>query len=140
MIGNAVVVGAVVVGAAAGWSAGWLARRLLARLRRGVVLRRPWCEAVVAVSWGAVCLGWAGGALPAARVPVLLGLGWLGAAVAAVDLRHRRIPDALTLPALPVALLCALPLGADGAVRALGGAALAAGAHAAVHLASRRAL
>ncbi len=142
MAGSALV--AVVAGGAGvvlGAGAGSAARRLLARLGRGVVLRGPWCEAVVAVVWAGAGLAWGSGRLPGPWVPALLGLGWLGAAVAAVDLRHRRIPDALTVPALPVALLCVLPLGADAVGRALGGAGLAAVAHAAVHLLlGRRAL
>jgi leader peptidase (prepilin peptidase)/N-methyltransferase len=130
---------AVLVGAA-GALAGRVARWLLARMARGVVMRRPWCEAVVAVAWAAVGVGWAEGWVAGPWVPALLGLGWLGAAVAAVDLRHHRIPDALTLPALPAALLCVLPLGADAVGRAVGGAALAVAAHAAVHLLRRAAL
>lgn len=137
------VVGVVLAGGAgvvAGAVAGWGARLLLARLARGVVLRGPWCESALAVLWGAIGLGWACGTVPGPWTPALLGLAWLGVAVAAVDLRHRRIPDALTLPASPLALLCTLPLGGDAPVRAAGGAVLAAAAHAAIHLLSRRAL
>jgi leader peptidase (prepilin peptidase)/N-methyltransferase len=134
------VVLAGAVGAGAGALAGRGARRLLARLERGVVLRRAWCEVALALAWGAIGLGWAWGRVAPQWLPALLGLAWLGVAVTAVDLRHRRIPDALTLPALPLALLCALPVGGDAPVRAAAGAAVAAGAHAAVHLLSRRAL
>lgn len=142
VVGADVMIVALVGGAGAvsGAVAGRVARGLLARLARGVVLRGPWCEVALAVLWGAVGLGYACGRVPGPWLPALLGLAWLGVAVSAVDLRHRRIPDALTLPALPLALLCALPLGADAVGRAAGGAALAAAAHAAVHLLSRRAL
>jgi leader peptidase (prepilin peptidase)/N-methyltransferase len=140
MTANVLVVVAGVAGAVWGAGAGRAARRLLARLERGVVLRGPWCELAVAVAWAAVGLGWACGGVPTPWLPALLGLGWLGVAVTAVDLRHRRIPDALTLPALPLALLCALPVGGDAPARAVAGAAVAAGAHAAVHLLARRAL
>ncbi|MCO1658763.1 prepilin peptidase [Pseudonocardia humida] len=141
MAGNVLVVALVGgIGAVVGAAAGWVARRLLARLARGVVLRGPWCEVALAVGWGAVGTGWASGRVPGPWLPALLGLGWLGVAVAAVDLRHRRIPDALTLPALPLALLCTLPLGVGVTARAAAGAAVAAAAHAAVHLLSRRAL
>jgi leader peptidase (prepilin peptidase)/N-methyltransferase len=133
------VVAAVVAGGV-GAVAGRGARQLLARMARGVVLRGPWCELAVAVAWAATGAAWGGGWLPGGWLPALLGLGWLGSAVAAVDLRHHRIPDALTLPALPLALLCVLPLGVDAAGRAVGGAALAAAAHAAVHLLARRAM
>ena len=53
-------------------------------------------------------------AVPVRWLPVLLGLGWLAVAAGAVDVLHRRLPDALTLPALPVALLLLVPLGGDG--------------------------
>jgi leader peptidase (prepilin peptidase)/N-methyltransferase len=53
---------------------------------------------------------------------------------------HRRLPDALTLPALPAALLLLLPLGVAAVLHAVAGAAVAAGAHAAVHLVARGAM
>jgi leader peptidase (prepilin peptidase)/N-methyltransferase len=71
---------------------------------------------------------------------VLLGLGWLGIAAGVVDVRHRRLPDALTLPALPAALLLLLPLGPGALPRAAAGAGVAAGAHAVVHLVAPRLL
>jgi leader peptidase (prepilin peptidase)/N-methyltransferase len=66
---------------------------------------------------------------------VLLGLVWLTVAAGAADLLHQRLPDALTLPALPVALLLLTPLGEEAVRRAVGGAAVALTAHVAVHLA-----
>jgi leader peptidase (prepilin peptidase)/N-methyltransferase len=90
--------------------------------------------------WAGTVSAWASGVLPTAWVPVLLGLGWLAVAAGAVDVTHRRLPDALTLPALPFALLFLLPLGADVVLRGAAGAAVAAGAHAAVHLLGRRAM
>jgi leader peptidase (prepilin peptidase)/N-methyltransferase len=61
-------------------------------------------------------------------------------AAAAVDLRHRRLPDALTLPALPAVLLLLSPLGAQAVLRGMLGAVVLAGAHAAIHLAAPRAM
>lgn len=129
------VVGAVVFGAA-GAVAGAVARVLLGRLRRGARVRAPVCELAVGAVWAAVGAGWAGGVWPGRWVPVLLALAWFGLAAGVVDLRHRRLPDALTLPAVPVALLLVLPLGAAAAARAGPGALVAVAVHAAVHLAA----
>ena len=130
----------VVAAAGLGATAGAGARLLLRRMTRGAVVRPPWCETAVSVGWAATGLGWVTGVVPLPWTAVLLGLTWLGTAVAVVDLRHRRIPDALTLPALPVALLCAAPLGGAASARALVGAVLAVAVHAAVHLVSPRAM
>jgi leader peptidase (prepilin peptidase) / N-methyltransferase len=73
-------------------------------------------------------------------VPAVLGLGWLAVAAGAVDLRHRRLPNALTVPAFPVALLLLLPVGPAAVVRGAGGAVLAAAVHVALHLVDRRAV
>lgn len=126
--------------AAAGALAGAGARLLLARLRRGTRVAPPWCELAVAAAWAATGAAWAAGAVPGEWVPALLGLGWLGVAAGAVDLRHRRLPDALTLPALPAAVLLVVPVGLDAVPRALAGAAVLAAGHAAVHLLAPRAL
>jgi leader peptidase (prepilin peptidase)/N-methyltransferase len=73
-------------------------------------------------------------------VPALLGLGWIAVAAGAVDLRDRRLPDALTLPAFPVALLLLLPVGPAAVVRGAAGAAVAVAVHLALHLVDRRAV
>jgi len=73
-------------------------------------------------------------------VPAVLGLGWLAVAAGAVDLRHRRLPNALTVPAFPLALLLLLPVGPATVVRGAVGAVVAAGVHLALHLVDRRAL
>jgi leader peptidase (prepilin peptidase)/N-methyltransferase len=130
----------VLLGAALGAVGGAAARVLLARLRRGAVVRVPLCEVGVALAWAAVAAGWAGGAVPGRWVPALLGLGWLGVAAAAVDLHHHRIPDALTLPAVPLALICAVPLGGPALLMAVVGALAAAGGHAGVRLLAPRAM
>ncbi|MBW0103504.1 prepilin peptidase [Pseudonocardia sp. KRD291] len=128
------VVVLTVAAAAAGAAAGALTRRWLAGLRRGADVPSPWCELATALLWSVPVLWWSLGALPGVLVPLLLGLGWLGVAGSAVDLRHRRLPNALTLPALPLVLALLVPLGADAVLRGVAGAALLAAAHAVVHL------
>jgi leader peptidase (prepilin peptidase) / N-methyltransferase len=130
----------IAVLAAVGVLAGAGARMLLRRLRRGARIPPPRCELGVATVWSATGAAWAAGGLPAAWLPVVLGLGWLGVAAGAVDLRHRRLPNALTVPALPVALLLLLPVGPAAVVRGAGGAVLAVAVHLAVHLVDRRAV
>lgn len=130
----------VIVGGVLGVLAGAGARWVLGRLPRGARVQPPWCESVVGAAWAALGGAWAGGVLPARWVPVLLALAWLGVAAGAVDLRHHRLPDALTLPALPVALLLLAPLGPEAVGRALVGAVVAVGAHGAVHLLAPRAM
>lgn len=126
--------------AVGGGASGVLARVALARMRRGARVRAPVCELVLAGLWAATGTAWLGGALPGAWVPVLLGLAWLLVAGSVVDVLHQRLPDALTVPALPGALLLVLPLGPAAAGRAAGGAAVALAVHAGVHLVAPRAL
>lgn len=123
-----------------GLPAGAAARRLLGRLRRGACVPPPWCELGVALAWGAVGTAAGAGLVPAPWLPVLLGLGWLAVVAGAVDVLHRRLPDTLTLPALPLALLLLAPLGPAVVLRAAVGAVLASAAYAAVHLAAPAAL
>lgn len=83
-------------------------RSLLAGLRRGAIVRPGPIELATALSL-AVSVGvcWPGGWwMPASLLAIL------GVAVSAVDLRHHRIPDALTYPAaiLAAALLSVLHL------------------------------
>lgn len=90
------VAGAGLIGALVGWPT----RLLLARLRRGTVLRAGPLEIALAVITAA------GVALAAGRptLPAVLWAGWLTVALGAVDLRHHRLPDAITLPAVVVSL------------------------------------
>ncbi|MBW0134363.1 prepilin peptidase [Pseudonocardia abyssalis] len=134
------VSGAGLLGALAGAAAGAAVRVLLGRMARGTRVRVPVCEVAVAAPWAAVVGAWAAGVLPGRWVPVLLGTAWFGVAAGLVDLRHHRLPDALTLPAVPAALLLVTPLGPDAVGRAVPGVLLAAGVHAAVHLAAPGAL
>ncbi|MCX6463897.1 MAG: prepilin peptidase [Pseudonocardiales bacterium] len=130
----------MLAGASAGVVAGAGARVLVGRVRRGARVGPPGCETVVGAGWALVAGGAAAGAVPGGWVAPLLALVWFGAAAGAVDVRHRRLPDALTLPALPVALLLLVPLGGAALGRAVAVAATAVALHAAVHLAAPSAL
>jgi leader peptidase (prepilin peptidase)/N-methyltransferase len=112
---------------------------------RGASCRPPWCE----LAGGVLCalLGWRACAchLPWWWLPVPLLLGCLAIPMTVVDLAHRRLPDALTLPAVPVLglALCAAALGGhDPALgsRAVVGAVVFSGAHLLVRVVSRRAM
>ena len=127
---------AMVDGAVAGRGA----RLLLARLRRGARVSPPWCEVAVALVWGLGTAVVLQGGADVRWLPLVLGLGWLLVACGAVDVVHRRLPDTLTLPAVPAVLLLLVPLGFGAVLRAAGGAALLLGAHALVHLVSPCAL
>jgi len=119
---------------------GGLARWLLGWLRRGADVPPPWCELLVGVLWAASGYWWAAGWLETVWLPLLLGLGWLAVAAGAVDLLHSRLPDALTVPALPAALLLAVPLGGGAVLRAALGAAALGGGYLLVRLAAPAAL
>ncbi|MCE3553371.1 prepilin peptidase [Pseudonocardia sp. RS11V-5] len=133
-------VGWAVLGFGLGMLAGAAGRVLLGRLRRGTHVAVPWLEVAVGVPW-AVVVGTAGsGALAWSWAPLLLAAGWLAVVAGVVDLRHHRLPDALTLPALPAALLLAAPLGIAAVGRAAAGAALLAGMYLLTHTVSPRSL
>lgn len=84
----------VVLGALAGWGA----RRLLARLRRGVVVRPPVLELCGAGLTGlGVALVW-----PSVLVGLVVWTGLLTVTLGAVDIAAHRLPDALTRPAIPI--------------------------------------
>lgn len=86
------------VGALVGVAAGWAGRRLLARLRRGVVLQPPILELTGAgVTGVGVGVTWPG--------PTVVLVGWAGlllVVLGAVDIAVHRLPDALTWPAIPI--------------------------------------
>lgn len=122
-----------------GGLAGAAGRWLLGRLHRGATVHSGWCEAAVAILWGVV--GWrlAAGHLPAWWAPIPLLLTWFAVLLTVTDLRHRRLPDALTLPAYPVAgavIVAAARLG--GGWSLAGGAALGTVAFLGVHATVRR--
>jgi leader peptidase (prepilin peptidase)/N-methyltransferase len=126
-------VGWAVLGFGLGMLAGAAGRVLLGRLRRGTGVSPPWLEVTLGVPWAAVVGSAGAGVLPWSWAPLLLGAAWLAVVASVVDLRHHRLPDALTLPALPAALLLAAPLGLAPVGRAAAGAAVLAGAYLLVH-------
>jgi len=134
---------AVVAFAVAGAAAGGGGAVLVSRVPRGVRVPLPVCAAVVAVLWSAV--GLRAAEIPVWWWPIPLLLGWAAVLLSATDLIARRLPDALTLPAYPVAALlvgtAALGSGdAEPLTRAVAGALLWAGGYAAVRLISPGAL
>jgi leader peptidase (prepilin peptidase)/N-methyltransferase len=126
--------------ASLGMVAGAGARLLLGRLRRGARIGPPWCEVVLTALWGLCGWWWTAGRLPGDWLPLLLGLSWLAVAAGAVDLTCHRLPDALTLPALPVTLLLVAPLGPSSELRGAVGAVVLFGAHLAVRRAAPAAM
>jgi leader peptidase (prepilin peptidase)/N-methyltransferase len=123
-----------VVCALVGGVAGAGARLLLGRLRRGVVVRVGCCEVLLGGLWAVVGLAWASGSLSGRLLPLLLGLAWLGVAAGAVDVLRRRLPDAITVPAIPAGLLLLVPLGPPAVARGVAGAAVGLSAYGALHL------
>lgn len=85
--------------AGGGAAAGVAIRLLLGRLRRGVLLRPGVAETSAAVVTGVGVLLAAGDA----TLGLALFTGLLLVTLGAVDVVHHRLPDAITLPALPVA-------------------------------------
>lgn len=138
------IVSGVLLLGPAGVLAGSGARLLLARMRRGARVRAPVCELGVGVLWALVGAGW-GAAAGHPRwhpewLPVLLAMAWLGVAAGVVDLRHRRLPDALTLPAALVAPVVVWPLGPAAAGRGLLAGLAGVAAYGAVHVLAPAAL
>jgi leader peptidase (prepilin peptidase)/N-methyltransferase len=119
---------------AAGALAGGVGRWLLGRLRRGAAVHCGWFEVAVGALWGLVGLRLASGYLPAWWVPIPLALTWFAVLLTVTDLRHRRLPDALTLPAYPVAgVLLAAAAGWGGGWSLSLGAALGTAVFLAAH-------
>ncbi|BBG01914.1 MULTISPECIES: prepilin peptidase [Pseudonocardia] len=123
----------LLTGGAAGVAAGMSTRYGLGRCAR---LSAPGCPAALAVGGAGLGLLVAGGLLGVRWLPLLAVLGWLAVAGTITDLAHRRLPNALTLPALPLVLLAAVPAGGPAVLRGAAGALLLGGAYAAVHLVS----
>jgi leader peptidase (prepilin peptidase)/N-methyltransferase len=144
-LGHRGVMALVAFCGAAGALSGAAGGTLLTRLRRGCAVHSGWLAFAVSLLWAAV--GWrvASGRLPAWWLPIPLAVTWFAILLAVVDLRHRRLPDALTLPAyaaIATATVAAAALGDDWTipVRAALGAAVFLTAHALVHLTSPRSL
>ncbi|MFR9732234.1 prepilin peptidase [Saccharopolyspora sp. MS10] len=128
-------------GGGLGAVAGRAGRRLLASRLVGLPVPGYRCEAGVGLLWAVLAARIASGAVPLNWAPVPLLLGWAGVLLAVADLRAHRLPDALTLPALPLACALVALAGGAGALRAaLLGAVLHAGAYALVRLLAPAAL
>lgn len=128
---------AIVVLTLLGLLAGWSGRRLLARLRRGVVVRGGPCELTCGALFCLVGVRWADG-LPSWWVPVPLALAAMAVPLAAVDLLRRRLPNLLTASAvlgLGSALVAGLVSTGEPEllVRASAGSVVFGGAHLVVH-------
>lgn len=128
------------LGAFTGTLVGISARALLRRIRRGTAIPPPWLVPATAVLTAIPAAMTGAGQLSWAWLPVPVVLAWLALPLAAVDLQHGRLPDVLTLTAVPVfAVLVAIAavFGPDGetAMRALLGGVLFFLTYLAVHLA-----
>lgn len=129
----------------AGAFVGWFEHRALRRARSPLVVSFPWCVCGTSLLWLATGWRWMSAGFPDWWLPVPLVVTALTPPLVLSDLRHRRLPDVLTLPAYlfaAVAIGMAASFGADGGVviRALLGVVLFGGAHALVHAVAPTAL
>jgi leader peptidase (prepilin peptidase)/N-methyltransferase len=126
--------------AIAGATTGAAAHLLLTHLRRGTTVHKGWCTIGVGTLWAIA--GWrtAEGHLPWWWLPIPLLVAWLAVTLTVVDLKHRRLPNALTLPAYPaIAATVALASTQTGwrtAQGALLGATALGGVYLTIHLLS----
>ncbi|MGB3440253.1 MAG: A24 family peptidase [Actinophytocola sp.] len=124
--------------AAAGLTAGAAGQVLLTRLRRGAVVHKGWCAIGVAALWALA--GWRAeaGHLPWWWLPIPLVVAWFAVTLTVVDLKHRRLPNTLTLGAYPAIALttavAATQAGWQMAEGALLGATILGTTYLAVHL------
>ncbi|MEU7783775.1 A24 family peptidase [Amycolatopsis sp. NPDC049159] len=122
--------------AATGAATAPLAKRALDRADAPIPLALA--ALLTALTTTAATARWLTGAWPAWWLPVPLVLTAVAVPLALADLRHLRLPDALTLPAYPLvgAAIGAAALGGGGpslALRAAIGAVLFGAAHALAH-------
>lgn len=130
----------VLVAAVLGGGTGVATRRWLARLPRGAPVPAGWCESGLALC-GATTAGLVVSGLADPRWTALLAvLSWLAVAGSATDLLVRRLPNALTLPALALVPAALVPVGGAAVGRGLAGAVLLGGAYLVVHLVSPHAM
>ncbi|MBB5152778.1 prepilin peptidase [Saccharopolyspora phatthalungensis] len=131
-----------IAGGAVGFGAGRLGRFVLCSARRGVRPPRLWCEVSVCLLWTVVAVRAATG-MPLWWVAIPLLLGWLSVMLTVCDVLAARLPDALTLPAYPVAaalLAIAAPHQPGVLVGAVGGVVLFAGTYLLVRVVSPNAM
>ena len=87
--------------ATTGATTGTATHHLLTHLRRGANVHKVLLAAALATMWAIA--GWqaAAGHIEWWWLPVPLLVAWLETALTTVDIQHRRLPNALTLPAYP---------------------------------------
>jgi leader peptidase (prepilin peptidase)/N-methyltransferase len=124
------------VWAMVGFGAGTLGAWLLRRLRRGAEVHWLWCAVPTALLWGVA----AGRHPPPHWLAVTSALAWVGVLLCVTDLRHCRLPDALTLPAWPVAGVLIALGGTEAALRGFVGGFAFGAFHLVVRLCSPGAL
>lgn len=130
--------------ATAGATTGTASHYLLSYLPRGATVHKALLASVIATLWAAA--GWqtANGHLPWWWLPIPLLIAWLAATLTPVDLKHRRLPNALTLPAYPATAatvaLASTQAGWQLAENALLGATILSTCYLAVHVTSPRAM
>jgi leader peptidase (prepilin peptidase)/N-methyltransferase len=131
----------LITGSAAG-ALGW---HVLRRARSPAPVPGPLAVAATGALSAVVAWRQSAGAWPAWWLPVPLLVTFFAVPLVLADLRYRRLPNALTLPAYPLlglVLVVAALSGAGGglAVRAVTGGIVFGGAHLLVHLVSQRSL
>lgn len=124
------VLAPLAVGAAVGAGV----RRGLAAIRRGVLVGRGWCEVGVGSAWAAVLTAAVVGLVGPAWVPVLLVVSVVAVAGCATDLTAGRLPDVLTLPAVPVGWAALVPLGGRAVLAGVAGTLVLGALHTLVGL------
>ncbi|MEJ2870178.1 prepilin peptidase [Actinomycetospora sp. OC33-EN08] len=107
-------------------------RRGLEGGRRAVPVAAGWCEAGVGLAWAAVATAGVLGRLAPAAVPVLLVVSVVAVAGVATDLVAGRLPDVVTLPAIPLGWAALVPLGGAAVLAGVAGTVALGGVHAAV--------
>lgn len=126
--------------AALGATAGLAGQAILARLSRGAKVHKGWCALAVAVLWSIA--GWRteSGHLPWWWLPIPLTVAWFAVTLTAVDLKHHRLPNPLTIAAFPAVAatttLAATQSGWHIAESALTGALALTLTYTAIHLIS----
>ncbi len=127
-----------------GATVGAVSHTLLTHLRRGATVHKGWLAAGVAVLWALA--GWrvSTGHLPWWWLPIPLAVAWLATTLTAVDLKHRRLPNALTLSAYPLTAatvaLATTQAGPEIAKNALLGATALCVTYLAIHLISPKSM
>lgn len=123
----------------AGGVVGTLVRHLLARIPRGTTVKPGICELIVAILWSLIAYRWTTGHIHPGWLPLAFSFTCLATALTMTDLHHRRLPNALTIPAYPITAACiaVAALSTDNPAtlwQAAIGATLFSALHAAVHL------